>query len=133
MNPLYPVVAQRALFMCEYCQAPQDGTATPLEIEHIRLTADKGTNDLNNLAIACRSCNQFKHKATVGMDPQTSMQVPLLDPRRDEWDEHFFYEPETFSVVGETPVGRATVARLQMNNPFQNAARRIWRAAGLPF
>jgi hypothetical protein len=41
--------------------------------------------------------------------------VPLYNPRRDAWDDHFALDDRTFEIVGLTPVGRATASQLRMN------------------
>jgi hypothetical protein len=47
------------------------------------------TDDLNNPALSCRSCNERKQDATDVRDPATEQIVPLFHPRRDRWEEHF--------------------------------------------
>jgi hypothetical protein len=44
--------------------------------------------------------------------------------RREQWDVHFHADAESATIVGLTPISRATVTRLQMNRPRQIAARR---------
>jgi hypothetical protein len=109
--------------------------ASPIafEVEHITPRAEQGTDDEDNLALSCQSCNQYKTSATTGIDPETNEEVALFHPRRDDWDEHFAYDQESFCVIGNTPTGRATITRLRINSDRQIASRRIWRAAGLPF
>ncbi len=46
---------------CIYC----DKTNIPLEIEHIIPKSRGGTNRVDNLAIACRACNQLKGNKTA--------------------------------------------------------------------
>jgi hypothetical protein len=43
------------------------------------------------------------------------VQVPLFNPRRDEWGEHFAWSVDSLSIVGLTPTGRATIEALTMN------------------
>lgn len=109
--------------------------ASPIafEVEHITPRAEQGTDDVDNLALSCQSCNQYKASATTGIDPETNEEVALFHPRRYEWQQHFLYDQESLSVIGKTLTGRATVARLRINSDRQVASRRIWRAAGLPF
>jgi 5-methylcytosine-specific restriction endonuclease McrA len=40
----------------------------PFEVEHITPRAHAGADDLNNPALACRSCNLFKWQRTTGFD-----------------------------------------------------------------
>jgi hypothetical protein len=131
MNPLYPLVAERAIHRCEYCRAPEAAFNALFEVEHIMPQAAGGADTLENLALACRSCNGFKSDRLLGTDPQTRTTVPLYHPRRDHWTEHFVIEAATLMIVGQTPQGRATVASLQMNSAPQLQARHQWRRIDL--
>ena len=85
-----------------------------------------GTDDESNLALRCRSCNVFKTDAIEAVDPQSGKRVPLFNPRRDKWEDHFAVDAKNGLLMGLTPVGRATVTLLQMNRPTQVTARNIW-------
>jgi HNH endonuclease len=52
VNALYPLVAERAVYRCEYCHAPEIIFNFPFEVEHILPQARGGSDDLNNLALA---------------------------------------------------------------------------------
>lgn len=131
MNPHYPLVSQRAGHRCEYCRAPEVIFNFPFEAEHIVPGSREGLDADSNLALACRSCNLRKSDHETGTDDVTGAVVPLFNPRRDVWDEHFQVNRETSVIVGLTPTGRATVARLQMNSPSQLTARKQWMQLGL--
>ncbi len=131
MNPHYPRVAERAAHRCEYCRAPEAIFNFPFETEHVVPRSQQGPDDESNLALACRACNLFKADHVSGADEITPGAVRLFHPRLDRWEEHFRVEPDTAVIQGLTPVGRATVARLQMNNLVQLAARRQWTRLGL--
>jgi len=131
MNPHYPRVAQRAGHRCEYCRAPEAIFNFPFEVEHILPTARAGADDEDNLALACRACNLYKADRVAGVDDQTGCLAALFHPRQNTWLEHFAVELPTGTIQGTTPVGRVTVACLQMNRPVQRAARLQWRRLGL--
>ena len=62
---------------------------------------------------------RFKRKfrtgrRNLGVDPETTEVVVLFHPRRDEWSQHFRYKGPY--VEGITPVGRATVRLLMLND-----------------
>jgi hypothetical protein len=126
VNPRYPAVAERAAYRCEYCHAPEIVFNFPFEVEHIVPQARDGSDEPENLALACRSCNLFKSDFETGQDEEGQAEVPLFHPRRDPWEQHFRMSVESAEILGITPAGRATVARLQMNRPRQIAARRRW-------
>jgi hypothetical protein len=131
MSPHYPLVAQRAGHRCEYCHAPEAIFNFPFEVEHAIPQSQHGPDDDSNLALACRACNLHKSDHTTGHDPDTQEAVPLFNPRRDCWEDHFEVERETGTVLGRTPVGRGTLARLRMNTSVQIEARRMWMRLGI--
>lgn len=55
-GPLFfPKLVERDGAVCIYCLATE-----PLEVDHIIPICDSGTDDLDNLGLACRSCNARK-------------------------------------------------------------------------
>jgi hypothetical protein len=131
MNPHYTRVALRAGHRCEYCHAPEAVFNLPLEVEHIVPVARGGEDTITNWALACRSCNLFKAAHRSGPDPDSDAVVRLFHPRQDQWEAHFQVTPESGEILGRTPIGRATVARLGINSAAQVAARQQWMRLGL--
>jgi hypothetical protein len=131
VSPHYPFVSERAGHQCEYCHAPEAIFNFPFEVEHIIPHAQEGKDDEANLALACRACNLHKAAHLTGEDETTQIATRLFHPRQDQWDEHFQADIERDTIDGLTPVGRATVRRLQMNSRIQLAARRQWTRLGL--
>ncbi len=131
MNPLYPLIAQRAGHRCEYCRAPEAIFNFPFEVEHIIPSSQDGSDDESNAALACRSCNLYKSDQIRDSDPVTGKVVRLFHPRRNRWNKHFRIESESGAILGLTPTGRATIAILQMNRPIHLEARRQWMRLGL--
>lgn len=131
MNPRYPDIAERAGFRCEYCRAPEAIFNFPFEVEHIIPSTHGGTDEPSNLALSCRACNLFKADRLRAIDESTGEKVALFDPRRQQWRDHFQVEEESGRILGRTPVGRATVAALQMNRLHQIVARRAWKGLGM--
>jgi 5-methylcytosine-specific restriction endonuclease McrA len=131
MNPHYPHVALRAGHQCEYCHAPEAVFNLPLEVEHIVPVARGGEDITANWALACRACNLYKSAHLSGSDPVSDTVVRLFHPREDQWEDHFQVAPKSGEIVGRTPIGRATVARLGINSAAQVAARQQWMRLGL--
>ena len=128
---LYRTVAARAQHRCEYCRAPEAVFNAAFEIEHTIPRALGGVTTLDNLALACRSRNAHKADAIVATDPLTEDDVPLFNPRRHRWDDHFRLDLATGEIVGRGPIGRATTARLAMNVHRAVRARLFWLTLGL--
>jgi hypothetical protein len=101
-------VRQRAQGRCEYCRDALLGKRP--EIDHIVPRSKGGQNTLDNLALACPSCNGNKGDAQEAVDAVTGATVRLFSPRRDAWGVHFTRVDGI--VTGQTPVGRATAALL---------------------
>jgi 5-methylcytosine-specific restriction endonuclease McrA len=53
-------VRQRANCLCEYCHASEQWQYVEFTIEHIIPLTKSGTNDIDNLALACFHCNRKK-------------------------------------------------------------------------
>jgi hypothetical protein len=131
MNPRYPQVASRALHRCEYCHAPESAFNFPFEVEHIIPPLHGGEDADANWALACRACNLHKGSYISSVDLETKALVRLFHPRQDQWQAHFQVEAETGQILGRTPIGRATVERLNMNSSTQIIARKQWMRLGL--
>lgn len=115
-------VRERAQNACEYCHLHQDDSPlAALHVEHIIPKAHDGSDDLDNLALACIDCNLHKGTNLTGIDPQTNRVTELFHPRRQEWDEHFGMAG--VYLVGKTATGRTTIRVLRMNSEDQVALR----------
>jgi hypothetical protein len=123
-------VADAAGRACGYCQTQERIVGYPLHIEHIIPEARGGPSSEDNLWLACCVCNNAKGTKTHALDPLTGTEVPLFDPRRQTWAEHFVWSDDGTRVLGLTASGRATVASLQLNAPFRVHARQRWAAVG---
>lgn len=126
MNLNYQVVAQRANHQCEYCKAPELVFNFPFEVEHIIPICLNGSNDLSNLALACRSCNLRKGRRISSKDILSGRMVSFFHPRQEQWEEHFQVNIDSAYIQGITPIGNVTVDALRMNSSTQVKARRLW-------
>ncbi len=124
-------VRERAQDRCEYCASPTWLTGQLHEIDHIMPRALGGTNDPDNLCLACASCNGQKHDDIAAIDPLTNTQVTLFNPRQHHWRDHFEWSADGLSMVGITPIGRATVTLLEVNHPLLMSARSFWVELGV--
>ena len=107
---------------CEYCTHHQDDSPLAvLHIEHIVPRFHCGTDELDNLALACIDCNLHKGPNLTGIDPDTNRITELFHPRRHRWDDHF--EWRGIYIVAKTAIGRTTIRVLHMNSDDQLALR----------
>ena len=107
-------VRQRAGSRCEYCLLRQEHSELTHHIEHIIPKQHGGTDEPDNLALACHRCNLRKGPNLSGVDPVNDEVVLLFHPRRDRWEQHFAIRD--VRIEGNTPSGRATVKLLAMND-----------------
>jgi hypothetical protein len=101
-----------------------------LEVEHLVPRSQGGSNEEANLWLSCSLCNRYKGAHTSATDPLTSEATQLFNPRRDSWSEHFLWSIDGVRIEGITPVGRATVEALKLNNELAVEVRRNWVRAG---
>lgn len=127
---LRQAVFRRAKGCCEYCRSQVDFSPDSFSIEHIVPRALGGTDDLDNLALACQRCNNLKHIYVKAKDPVTGRTVPLFHPRRHRWSRHFTWSSDFRLISGLTPTGRATIEKLDLNREGVVNLRRVLRMAG---
>jgi len=119
-------VRRRAGDVCEYCRIPQEATPLiPFHVEHIVSKQHGGTDDPDDLALACDRCNAYKGPNLTSIDPDTGTVVGLFHPRQDIWSEHFVVR--SGHIVGLTPMGRTTVRLLNMNASRRVELRNEWQ------
>jgi len=123
-------VAADARYRCGYCQLQQDVAGIQLHVEHIIPEAAGGNSTIENLWLACPTCNNRKGTQTHAIDPQTEKVVPLFNPRKQQWKQHFAWSADGLEMRGLTPTGRATILALKTNQPFMLRVRRRWVIAG---
>jgi hypothetical protein len=123
---LRTLVAARAHYRCEYCHSPQIVTAQTFHVDHVVPQSKDGATTAANLCYSCPRCNLRKKDATAAIDPVTDTEVELFHPRRHHWDAHFAWSPDLLEIVGKSAIGRATVARLQLNDNVLRQARVMW-------
>ena len=124
-------VREAAKDRCGYCLSPQRLVMARLEIEHIIPRARGGTSDESNLWLSCPLCNRSKSDRTSAPDPDSGADVPLFNPRRQRWSEHFRWSDDGLRILGLTPTGRATAAALHLaDDPDALTVRSYWILAG---
>lgn len=94
-------VRTRAAYQCEYCRLPQEFSGLRFHIEHVIPRQHGGSDNADNLALACPDCNFRKGPNLTGIDSDSGEVVRLFHPRHDAWFDHFRYEGEY--IVGTYP------------------------------
>jgi hypothetical protein len=110
------LVAIRAQWRCEYCRSPEFVSADRFTLDHILPQSLGGLDLLENLALACRRCNERRSNFVTGADPVTNQEFSLFNPRQTGWKEHFIWTADGLRIVGVSAVGRATCQRLDIND-----------------
>lgn len=107
-------VRDRAGNCCEYCRVSQSARLTCFQVDHIIAIKHGVTDDDENLCLACYK-NTYKGSNIAAADPETGKPTILFHPRQQTWDDHFLLNFDA-TITGLTPVGRATVAVLRIND-----------------
>ena len=117
-------VRERAGNRCEYCRLRQEHEPFhPFHVEHVIARQHRGTDEFENLALACIICNLNKGPNLTGRDLDTDAVVRLFDPRVERWDDHF--EIAGALILGRTPTGRTTAWLFRMNREERVELRQI--------
>jgi len=123
-------VAERARNLCEYCFSPRSYSPQSFSVEHILPKSKKGSDEFENLALACQGCNSFKSDKTEAIDPSVGRKVSLYNPRKDAWNKHFAWSEDFLEIVGLTAKGRATVKLLKLNRQEVVSLRKLLHLFG---
>lgn len=126
---LAAAVRKRSADRCQYCLMHQSLQGASFHVEHIIPRSKGGASDLANLALACPSCNLHKADRTTTIDPVSGAQLPLFHPGQQTWSDHFRFNGHR--IDGLTPIGRATVAALDLNHSRRQRIRAAEERLGL--
>jgi len=129
------LVRKRAKYLCEYCHSPELSNATLFTLDHLVPQSLGGSDEADNLALACHRCNSRRYNFTTGIDPLNQKEIALFNPRKQQWFDHFIWTVDGLKILGVTPTGRATCHRLDLNDEFHEdgfiqQSRRVWLEAG---
>ena len=102
-------VRKRANFLCEYCHADERWQFVTFTIDHIIPVSQDGDDSLKNLALACFNCNRCKS------DRQTIGKIPLFNPRKMLWNEHFIWSKDFLRIMPKSATAKITIELLQLN------------------
>ncbi len=84
-------------------------------VDHIIATKHGGTDDAENLCLACYKCNGYKGSNIAALDPLTGNATKLYNPRQQNWSDHFEINANA-TLSGLTPEGRTTIFVLRIND-----------------
>jgi hypothetical protein len=127
---LYSLVAARAGHRCEYCHAPEALFNHRFPVDHIFPRVFGGSDELNNLALACHACNGHKYQKQMALDTTRKKLFRLFNPRQDDGEKHFRWNQTKTRMIGITAIGRTTIEALQLNSERQIEARILWQQIG---
>lgn len=108
-------IHRRADQLCEYCHASEKWQYVRFTVDHVVPISLGGSDNLENLALACFHCNRRKWNYIEAINPESGQTVELFNPRLSLWSKHFIWSGDRLSIIGLTPTGAATVAALDLN------------------
>ncbi len=107
-------IIARADNCCEYCKLRQIDAFHKHQFEHIIALKHGGSSELDNLALACTECNFHKGTDLSTMLLPDETLIPLFNPRKHIWNEHFYIKDCVF--YANSKIGEATIKVLKMND-----------------
>lgn len=116
-EPLRDLVRQKANFLCEYCHTAEHWQLTRFTIDHILPISLGGTDNQENLALACFHCNRRKSNKISVLQTGDAEEVQLFNPRTMLWSDHFIWSRDAVTIVPLTAIGKATIRLLRLNDP----------------
>lgn len=128
--PLQRKIREQARFRCGYCLTSETLIGMKMEFEHLTPIAADGATTEENLRLACRRCNEFKGTQTHALDAESRQNAALFNPRTQNWNDHFRWSADGTEIIGISPMGRATVIALKLNNEIILVSRRLWVSVG---
>jgi hypothetical protein len=108
---------------CAYCLLSERSATLPFHIDHIIPNKHGGSDNTENLCLACYQCNAFKGANLGSFDPKTGDYAPLFNPESQSWDTHFRLTSD-MHIEGMSPEGRVTVSILKLNDKTRPETRR---------
>lgn len=123
-------IRTQAKFRCGYCLRCETLTGMPMEFEHLIPIALGGKSIEENLWLSCRRCNEFKGVQIIVFDSETNSDVAIFNPRTQNWNEHFYWSEDGTEIIGKTPIGRATINALNLNEQIIVVSRKLWVSVG---
>lgn len=117
-------VLETAAGCCEYCLSSSASRAIEFAIDHVIAEKHGGPTQADNLCLSCYWCNSYKGSDLSSVDWEYDQAiVPLFNPRRQRWEEHFHLDG--LRIVPLTATGRVTIMLLQMNSVERIRERRL--------
>lgn len=114
---------------CQYCLMHQDLQGATFHVEHIIPRSKGGQTELANPTLACPGCNLHKADRLKAADPVTRADAALFHPLQQVGSDHF--RLRGYEMEGRSPMGRATIAALDLNHPRRQRIRAAEEKFGL--
>ncbi len=76
-DQLKQAIRERAGYVCEYCHSPERLSANRFTVDHVIPKSLGGSDELDNLALACRRFNERRYNFVAGIDPETADRLTL--------------------------------------------------------
>ncbi len=78
-DELKQAIRERAKRVCEYCHSPERLSANRFTVDHVIPKSLGGSDDLDNLALACRLCNERRYNFVAGWEQAQRERTQTLD------------------------------------------------------
>ncbi len=86
------LIDERDKNRCVYCLTTEENCGLRMHVDHIIPEVVGGKTTLDNLCLACFSCNVSKGPRQTGVDSLTQEVVALFHPLHQNWHNHFTWD-----------------------------------------
>src|SRR5712671_6389164 len=93
---LRALIAERDKQRCAYCLTTEENCG--LRMHHIIPEVGGGLSTLDNVCLACFSCNVSKAAQQTSVDPLTGETVSLFHPVYQQWRTHFIWDESQMQI-----------------------------------
>lgn len=112
------IIRERSKHSCEYCLAPAEYFYLgSYHIDHIISESQGGSNELDNLAFSCPTCNRNKGSNLSAFIVETQEVIRLYHPRKDRRRSEHFNLKDNGELHPLSSIGKATIRLLKLNLP----------------
>ncbi len=111
---------------CAYCLTTESLSVVIFEIDHIIPRSGGGETELQNLCLACPTCNRYKADRQQVVSGPGGQTATLFHPQSQLWSDHFIWSENATEIIALTPTGQVTIDTFRMNRLELMRLRRLW-------
>lgn len=125
---IYAQLVKVADGRCEFCRTPLPYALELIPTEIVPTMHERIV--FENLCLTCAYCHKLRVHQEMAIDPLSTVQVSLFNPRRENWHEHFVWTSDFQQMAGLTAIGRATILHMRLHSKYYVNLRQVGLTEG---